>query len=65
MKRMPLTLDALMSGGKKSGKKSEGGKKSASARPPATPDGKRTGTNSKMTVRRFKKFMADMHPKKK
>ena len=58
-------VDALMSGGKKSGKKSEGGKKSASARPPATPDGKRTGTNSKMTVRRFKKFMADMHPKKK
>ncbi len=58
-------VDALMAAGKKSGKKSEGGKKSASARPPATPDGKRTGTNSKMTVRRFKKFMAEMHPKKK
>ena len=57
-------VDALMSGGKKSGKKSEGGKKSASARPPATPEGKRTGTNSKMTVKKFKNFMATMHKKK-
>lgn len=58
-------VDTLMAGGKKSGKKSTGGKKSTSGRPPATPDGKRTGTNSKMTVRRFKKFMKEMHPQKK
>ena len=57
-------VDALMAGGKKSGKKSEG-KKSASARPPQTPEGKKTGTGSQMTVRKFKNFIASIHGKKK
>lgn len=57
-------VDAVVAGGKKVVKKSVG-KKSASQRPPATPEGRKStqGSAGRMTVQQYRKFLNNMKKK--
>lgn len=57
-------VDAVVAGGKKVAKKSVG-KKSASQRPPATPEGRKStqGSAGRMTVQQYRKFLNNMKKK--
>jgi len=54
----------MMAGGQKKVKK-VAGKKSASQRPPATPEGRKStqGSTGRMTVQQYRKFLDNMNPK--
>lgn len=57
----------MMAGGQKKVKKVAGGKKSASQRPPATPEGRKStqGSTGRMTVQQYRKFLDNMTGKAK